>query len=80
MSFLMRSGYLERLVPLRAVAALGDHRLEVDKGAVEQDLFPVSAKDKSGGQKGTDLPVMAQETYSVLFEPSPSVSSSIISS
>ena len=38
MSFLMRSGYLERLVPLRAVAALGDHRLEVDKGAVEQDF------------------------------------------
>lgn len=80
MSFLVRSGDLERLVPLRAVAALGHNRLEVDEGAVEQDLFPVSEKDKSEGQKGIDQPDMAQETYSVLFDPSPSVSSSIISS
>jgi hypothetical protein len=35
---LVRSGDFKGLVPLRSVAALGDHRLKVHEDTVEQDF------------------------------------------
>ena len=53
MSFLMWRADLERLVPLRAVAALGHHRLEVDEGAVEEDLC--ETREATSSQSGAPM-------------------------
>ena len=80
---------LEGLMALHSVASLHHGSLQVDVHAFQENLLPVpvgkdTAKVDKGGMRciirENALFLRAAEAYSVLLEPSVSVSSSIISS